>query len=131
MSSLGRNGSRLVLFHRGGANAFLSFNRDAAPGACGMARQPPGRDGELEYQVKRPGEPHERVVKERKLNVKYCAENAESSVKGPTKSNEDVGASAAVARCARIETWDGFRARIIKPKRDQATVKNRDDDQGK
>jgi hypothetical protein len=41
------------------------FNRDAGRGAYKVTRQLPERDGELEYQVKRPGEPHERVVMER------------------------------------------------------------------
>jgi hypothetical protein len=44
------------------------FNRDAARGAYKVTRQLPERDGELEYQVKRPGEPHERVVMERDLS---------------------------------------------------------------
>jgi hypothetical protein len=41
------------------------FNRDAAPGAYKVTKQLPERDGDFEYQIKRPGEPHERVVKER------------------------------------------------------------------
>jgi hypothetical protein len=45
------------------------FNRDAARGAYKVTRQLPERDGELEYQVKRPGEPHERVVMERDLSA--------------------------------------------------------------
>jgi len=45
------------------------FNRDAARGAYKVTKQLPERDGELEYQVKRPGEPHERVVKERDLSA--------------------------------------------------------------
>ena len=46
------------------------FNRDAASGAYAVTRQLPERDGEFEYQIKRPGEPHERVVKERDLSSK-------------------------------------------------------------
>ena len=45
------------------------FNRDAARGAYKVTKQLPERDGNLEYQIKRPGEPHERVVKERDLSV--------------------------------------------------------------
>ena len=45
------------------------FNRDAARGAYKVTRQLPERDGEFEYHVKRPGEPHERVVKERDLSA--------------------------------------------------------------
>jgi hypothetical protein len=45
------------------------FNRDAARGAYKVTKQLPERDGEWEYQVKRPGEPHERVVKERDLSA--------------------------------------------------------------
>jgi len=45
------------------------FNRDAASGAYKVTKQLPERDGEFEYQVKRPGEPHERVVKERDLSA--------------------------------------------------------------
>jgi hypothetical protein len=45
------------------------FNRDAARGACKVTKQLPERDGALEYQFKRPGEPHERVVKERDLSA--------------------------------------------------------------
>ena len=55
-----------------GQSVFLQstmFNRDAARGAYRVTRQLPERDGEFEYQVKRPGEPHERVVKERDLSA--------------------------------------------------------------
>jgi hypothetical protein len=45
------------------------YNRDAARGAYKVTKLLPERDGELEYQVKRPGEPHERVVKERDLSA--------------------------------------------------------------
>ena len=45
------------------------FNRDATRGAYKVTRQLPERDGELEYQVKRLGEPHERVVMERDLSA--------------------------------------------------------------
>jgi hypothetical protein len=45
------------------------FNRDAARGAYKVTKQLPEKDGEFEYQVKRPGEPHERVVKERDLSA--------------------------------------------------------------
>jgi hypothetical protein len=45
------------------------FNRDAASGAYKVTKQLSERDGEFEYQVKRPGEPHERVVKERDLSA--------------------------------------------------------------
>jgi hypothetical protein len=45
------------------------FNRDAARGAYKVTKQLPERDGELEYQIKRPGEPHEHVVKERDLSA--------------------------------------------------------------
>jgi hypothetical protein len=45
------------------------FNRDAASGAYKVTKQLPERDGEFEYQVKRSGEPHERVVKERDLSA--------------------------------------------------------------
>ena len=45
------------------------FNRDAASGAYKVTKQLPEKDGEFEYQVKRPGEPHERVVKERDLSA--------------------------------------------------------------
>ena len=41
-----------------------SFNRDAARGAYKATKQLPERDGELEYQIKSSGEPHQRVVKE-------------------------------------------------------------------
>jgi hypothetical protein len=44
------------------------YNRDAARGAYVVTKQLPERNGELEYQVKRPGEPHERVVKESDLS---------------------------------------------------------------
>jgi hypothetical protein len=37
------------------------YNRDAASGAYKVAKQLPARDGDFEYQIKRPGEPHERV----------------------------------------------------------------------
>jgi hypothetical protein len=37
------------------------FNRDAARGAYKVTKQLPESDGEFEYQVKRPGEPHGRV----------------------------------------------------------------------
>jgi hypothetical protein len=50
------------------------FNRDVARGAYKVTRQLPERDGEFEYQVKRPGEPHERVVKERDLSAEAQAE---------------------------------------------------------
>ena len=50
------------------------FNRDAARGAYHVTRQLPERDGEFEYQVKRPGEPHERVVKERDLSTEVPRE---------------------------------------------------------
>jgi hypothetical protein len=43
------------------------FNRDAARGAYKVTKQLPERDGELEYQVKTPGEPHDRVVNQRQL----------------------------------------------------------------
>jgi hypothetical protein len=45
------------------------FNRDATSGVYKVTKQLPERDGELEYQVKRPGEPHERLVKERDLSA--------------------------------------------------------------
>ena len=45
------------------------FNRDAARGAYKVTRQLPETDGELEYQVKRPGELHECVVMERDLGA--------------------------------------------------------------
>jgi hypothetical protein len=45
------------------------FNRDAARGAYKVTKQLPERDGDLEYQIKRPGEPHERVVKELDLSA--------------------------------------------------------------
>jgi hypothetical protein len=38
------------------------FNRDAARGAYKVTKKLPERDGDIEYQIKRPGEPHERVV---------------------------------------------------------------------
>jgi hypothetical protein len=44
------------------------YNRDAARGAYVVTKLLPERDGEFEYQVKRPGEPHDRVVKERDLS---------------------------------------------------------------
>ncbi len=50
------------------------FNRDAASGAYKVTRQLPERDGEIEYQIKRPGEPHERVVKERDLSAEAQTE---------------------------------------------------------
>jgi hypothetical protein len=34
-----------------------------------VTRQLPKRDGKLEYQLKRPAEPHERVVRERDLSA--------------------------------------------------------------
>jgi hypothetical protein len=43
-------------------------NRDAASGAYRVTKQLPAREGEFEYQIKRPGEPYERVVKERDLS---------------------------------------------------------------
>jgi hypothetical protein len=43
-------------------------NRDAASGAYKVTKQLPAREGEFEYQIKRPGEPRERVVKERDLS---------------------------------------------------------------
>jgi hypothetical protein len=45
------------------------FNRDAARGAYKVTKQLPERDGDFEYQIKRPGEPHERIVKERDLSA--------------------------------------------------------------
>jgi hypothetical protein len=45
------------------------FNRDAARGAYKVTKQLPERDDEFKYQVKRPGEPHERVVKENDLSA--------------------------------------------------------------
>jgi hypothetical protein len=45
------------------------FNRDAARGAYKVTKQLPARDGDFEYQIKRPGEPHERVAKERDLSA--------------------------------------------------------------
>jgi hypothetical protein len=45
------------------------FNRDAARGAYKVTRQLPETDGELESQVKRPGELHECVVMERDLGA--------------------------------------------------------------
>jgi hypothetical protein len=45
------------------------FNRDAARGAYKVTKQLPERNGEFEYQIKRPGEPHERVVKESVLSA--------------------------------------------------------------
>jgi hypothetical protein len=45
------------------------FNQDAARSAYKVTRQLPETDGELEYQVKRPGEPHECVVMERDLGA--------------------------------------------------------------
>jgi hypothetical protein len=45
------------------------YNRDAASGAYKVTKQLPARDGDFEYQIKRPGEPHERVVKERDLSA--------------------------------------------------------------
>jgi len=50
------------------------FNRDAASGAYKVTKQLPERDGEFEYQVKRPGELHERVVKERDLSAEVQPE---------------------------------------------------------
>jgi hypothetical protein len=50
------------------------FNRDAAGGAYKVTKQLFERDGEFEYQVKRPGEAHERVVKERDLSAEALAE---------------------------------------------------------
>jgi hypothetical protein len=44
------------------------FNRDAARGSYAVTRQLPERDGQLEYQIKSLGEPHERVVKESDLS---------------------------------------------------------------
>jgi hypothetical protein len=44
------------------------FNRDAASGAYKVTKQLPERGGEFEYQIKRPGEPHERVVRESDLS---------------------------------------------------------------
>jgi hypothetical protein len=45
------------------------FNRDAARGAYKVTKQLPERNGELEYQIKRPGDPHERVVTESVLST--------------------------------------------------------------
>jgi hypothetical protein len=50
------------------------FNRDASSGAYKVTKQLPEKDGEFEYQVKRPGEPHERVVKERDLSAEAQTE---------------------------------------------------------
>jgi hypothetical protein len=44
------------------------LNRNAARGAYEVMAQLPERDGELEYRIKSPGEPHERVVKESDLS---------------------------------------------------------------
>jgi hypothetical protein len=44
------------------------LNRDAARGAYEVMAQLPERDGQLEYRIKSPGEPHERVVKESDLS---------------------------------------------------------------
>jgi hypothetical protein len=45
------------------------FNRDAARGAYKVTKQLPERDGDFEYQIKRPGDAHERIVKERDLSA--------------------------------------------------------------
>jgi hypothetical protein len=52
------------------------FDRDTASGAYKVTKQLPERDRELEYQVKRPGEPHERVVKERDLSAGFPGNEA-------------------------------------------------------
>jgi hypothetical protein len=44
------------------------LNRNAARGAYQVTAQLPERDGQLEYRIKSPGEPHERVVKESDLS---------------------------------------------------------------
>jgi hypothetical protein len=44
------------------------FNRNAARGAYAIVAQLPERDGQFEYRIKSPGEPHERVVKESDLS---------------------------------------------------------------
>ena len=45
-----------------------NLNRNAARGAYAVVAQLPERDGEFEYRIKSPGEPHERVVKESDLS---------------------------------------------------------------
>jgi hypothetical protein len=55
-----------------GRSVFLQptmFNRDAARGPYEVIKQLPERDGQFEYRIKSPGEPHERVVKEGDLSL--------------------------------------------------------------
>jgi len=44
------------------------LSRNAARGTYEVVAQLPERDGQFEYRIKSPGEPHERVVKESDLS---------------------------------------------------------------
>jgi hypothetical protein len=55
-----------------GQTVFLQptiFNRDSARGAYEVTKQLPERDGQFEYRIKSPREPHERVVGESELSL--------------------------------------------------------------
>jgi hypothetical protein len=64
------------------------FNRDAARGAYKVTKQLPESDGEFEYQVKRPGEPHERVVKESAKGFRPCLPLASAAIQRAATSTQ-------------------------------------------
>ncbi len=51
-----------------GQTVFLRGSLNVPGGAYVVVKQLPERDGEFEYRVKSPSEPHERVIREHELS---------------------------------------------------------------
>jgi hypothetical protein len=85
------------------------FNRDAARGAYKVTKQLPERDGEFEYQIKRPGEPHERVVTESVLSTEWTR-------------NDPAGRTVQRGLNLIVEPWPHIPFMLCKPSRSETVA---------